>query len=128
MILRAAFKHGVVFSSARMFLKPLRGERFKAARGVLTSQPAGCFGGPPPWLPTSPASAVSTTWISSAGRRRPFEESCCEKKTVKGSNFQNLVHPSFKVNPVRFIFTAACSMDQREPQRNKRRRSRHHAE
>jgi hypothetical protein len=40
------------------------------------------------------------------------------RKKVKGSNFQNVEQPLRSVNAVRFIFGAACAMEQREPNRN----------
>jgi len=77
LLLRAAFKHGVVFSSARASLKPLRGDRTTARRGVLPSQPAACLCGWPRWFPTNHFTAVSTSDNWTAGRPSPFEVSAC---------------------------------------------------
>jgi hypothetical protein len=43
MLLQVAFKHGVVFSSARVFLKPLRGEQSKAAPASLPAHQPRAF-------------------------------------------------------------------------------------
>src|SRR5271170_4516193 len=43
MLLQAAFMHGVVFSSARVFLKPLRGEQSKAAPASLPAHQPRAF-------------------------------------------------------------------------------------